>query len=86
MVFEFVDKVSDAKKYSDILHTAKHIDCARCNYDEREAWVQKVKEDTKSTDKTTNIDQNGVKSTHTIKKVTVVRGHLDDVIGVVREW
>lgn len=54
--------------------------CDRCKFDEREQSLEDKIKSMNDTDTTKN-KVGGVTKTYSFQKLTVTRGHLDDVIG-----
>ena len=79
MLFDTVEKT---KKYESITHTHdKGVVCIRCKFDKAESSLEDKKKflNKDSTTKT----KKGVKK---LKKMIVVRGELDDVVGWKMIW
>jgi len=58
------------------------VNCDKCKYDKREAWLENFLENQDPNEKIK--DQNG--QDITLKNIKVVRGAYDDCIGVINEY
>tara|TARA_R110000744_G_scaffold20703_1_gene54232 strand:+ start:130 stop:390 length:261 start_codon:yes stop_codon:yes gene_type:complete len=76
-------KSKEIFKYKKMKHDESVLVCVHCTYEERELWLNETISKLKDTDKVWNKKEKVFK---TIKSVRVVRGLLDDVIGVETQW
>lgn len=92
---KFFDSRDDKPKaFEEIQHIHKEDptrlqskECDRCRYDLRELSMQEKKESIKDNETTSTIKPDGTPGPRaSLRKMTVVRGRFDDVIGWALEW
>jgi len=62
------------------------VNCDKCKFDKREAWLEQTLEAQDPNEKTTYKNEQGKTITATLSKITVVRGSYDDCIGITKEY
>lgn len=65
----------------------KHKNCTRCKFNEREIWLETTLNELTGNEETQVKDKDGLPlPNQPLKKITVDRGSLDDVRGIIWEW
>jgi len=71
----------------DIYNKLNHKNCNRCKFNEREIWLETTLNELTGNEETEIKDKNGTsKPNQPLKKIQVIRGDLDDVIGINWVW